>query len=62
MFLEYRDEIGLTKQVPIMAARALNFEEGDAIQLLVRQELQSDPDDFFDDEDVTNAQDQEKNY
>ena len=62
MFLEYRDEIGLTKQVPIMAARALNFEEGDAIQLLVRQELQSDPDDFFDDEDETNAQDQEKNY
>jgi len=45
-----------------MAARALNFEEGDAIQLLVRQELQSDPDDFFDDEDETNAQDQEKNY
>ncbi|GAA5342741.1 MAG TPA: hypothetical protein PKH38_01905 [Anaerolineaceae bacterium] len=62
MFLEYRDEIGLTRQAPIMAARAINFEEGDAIQLWVRQELQSDPDDFFDDEDETNAQDQEEDF
>ena len=51
MFLEYRDEIGLTKQTPILAARALSLEEGDALQLWVRQDLQLDADFYPGEED-----------
>jgi hypothetical protein len=62
MFLEYRDEIGLTKQAPILAARALNLEEGDAIQLWIRQDLQLDPDDYFDDEDEADKEEGAEGY
>lgn len=51
MFLEYRDEIGFTRQVTILAARALNLEEGDALQLWVRQELQADTNYYLDEQD-----------
>ncbi|MEN6298807.1 MAG: hypothetical protein ABFD51_02675 [Anaerolineaceae bacterium] len=51
MFLEYRDEIGFTRQVTILAARALSLEEGDALQLWVRQELQADTNYYLDEQD-----------
>jgi len=42
MFLEYKDEIGLRKEDPIIAARALTVEEGDMLLLWVRQEPDSE--------------------
>jgi len=42
MFLEYKDEIGLRKEDPIIAARALTVEEGDMLLLWVRRELDSE--------------------
>lgn len=42
MFLEYRDPIGLKKEVPIVAARAIDSENGDMLVLWVRQEPQED--------------------
>ncbi|MGV8050710.1 MAG: hypothetical protein AB2L21_10290 [Anaerolineaceae bacterium] len=50
MFLEYKDRIGLKKQSPIIAARAMNVEEGELLLLWVRQDLQEDPDFLTDDE------------
>ncbi len=50
MFLEYRDRIGLTRQTPILAARALQSEEGEMLLLWVRQDLQEEPDFPLDDE------------
>ena len=54
MYLEYRDRIGLTKQTPILAARALKVDEGDLLVLWVRrdpkeEETENDIDDQFDD-------------
>jgi hypothetical protein len=42
MFLEYKDEVGLRKEDPIIAARALTVEEGDMLLLWVRRELDSE--------------------
>ena len=42
MFLEYKDEIGLRKEDPIIAARALTVEEGDMLLLWVRRELDNE--------------------
>jgi len=42
MFLEYKDRIGLLKEDPIIAARALKAEEGDILLLWVRRELSDD--------------------
>lgn len=42
MFLEYRDTIGMTKEVPIVAARSIDSENGDLLVLWVRQEPQED--------------------
>ena len=42
MYLEYRDPIGLKKEVPIVAARAVDSENGDMLVLWVRQEYQED--------------------
>ena len=54
MYLEYRDRIGLTRQTPIMAAQALNTEDGDVLILWVRKDEidddQFDPDEEIDDE------------
>ena len=47
MYLEYRDPIGLKKEVPIVAARSIDTDDGDLLILWVRQ----DPDDI-DDEDL----------
>ncbi len=47
MYLEYRDPIGLKKEVPIVAARSIDSDDGDLLILWVRQ----DPDDI-DDEDL----------
>ena len=63
MFLEYKDRIGLLKEDPIIAARALQTEEGDILLLWVRRELSDeeeddqdyndfDEDDSFGDDDV----------
>lgn len=55
MYLEYRDRIGLTKQTPILAARALKVEEGDMLVLWVRRDYKEEEekenglDDQFDD-------------
>jgi hypothetical protein len=53
MYLEYRDRIGLTKQTPILAARAVSVDEGDLLILWVRrdpreEETETDFDDEFD--------------
>ncbi|MFZ3070405.1 MAG: hypothetical protein WA110_04700 [Anaerolineaceae bacterium] len=49
MFLEYRDRVGLTKQAPILAARAMEVEEGEILDLWVRLDLQEDSDIYIDD-------------
>ena len=38
MFLEYRDPIGLRKEVPIIAARTVDSDQGDLLILWVRTE------------------------
>jgi hypothetical protein len=45
MYLEYKDRIGLLKEDPIIAARALHAEEGDILLLWVRRELSDEEDD-----------------
>jgi len=53
MFLEYKDEVGLRKEDPIIAARALTVEEGDMLLLWVRRELDSEhANDFVDFDDL----------
>lgn len=53
MFLEYKDEIGLRKEDPIIAARAVTVEEGDMLLLWVRRELDSEhASDFVDFDDL----------
>lgn len=53
MFLEYKDEIGLRKEDPIIAARAQTVEEGDMLLLWVRRELDSEhANDFLDYDDL----------
>lgn len=45
MFLEYKDRIGLLKEDPIIAARAIQVEEGDMLLLWVRRELSDEEED-----------------
>jgi hypothetical protein len=42
MFLEYRDPIGMKKEVPIVAARTVDSDKGDMLILWVRQEPEED--------------------
>jgi hypothetical protein len=42
MFLEYRDPIGLKKEVPIVAARTVDADDGDLLILWVRQDPEED--------------------
>ena len=42
MFLEYRDPIGMKKEVPIVAARTVDAEDGDLLILWVRKEPEED--------------------
>jgi len=44
MYLEYKDRIGLKKEDPIIAARAVILEEGDMLLLWVRKELSDQED------------------
>jgi hypothetical protein len=44
MFLEYRDPIGLKKEIPIVAARAIDAEEGNLLILWVRKEPEEELD------------------
>jgi hypothetical protein len=48
MYLEYRDPIGLKKEVPIVAARAINSESGDMLVLWVRQDPEEDEEEDMD--------------
>ena len=48
MYLEYRDPIGLKKEVPIVAARAIDSENGDMLVLWVRQNPQEDEEENLD--------------
>jgi hypothetical protein len=48
MFLEYRDPIGMKKEVPIIAARSIDSEDGDMLVLWVRQEYEEDEEEDFD--------------
>jgi hypothetical protein len=49
MYLEYRDHLGMRREDPILAARALTIDEGDLLYLWVRREAagdeQADPED-----------------
>jgi len=47
MYLEYKDEIGLRKEDPIIAARAMTVEEGDMLLLWVRRNLSTREDDEY---------------
>lgn len=59
IFLHYRNEIGLEEKTPIVAARALETDDGNVLLLWVRQELdeadlledQDNDADYYDDED-----------
>ncbi len=51
MYLEYRDNIGLTRQTPIMAAQSVITEEGDVLVLWVRNDNEDEDLNEDDDED-----------
>jgi len=42
MYLEYRDPIGMKKEIPIIAARSVDSEDGDMLILWVRREPEED--------------------
>jgi len=42
MYLEYRDPIGLKKEIPIVAARSVNSENGEMLVLWVRKDPEED--------------------
>ncbi len=48
MFLEYRDSIGLKKEVPIVAARTIDSDSGDLLILWVRRNPEEDEETDFD--------------
>lgn len=48
MFLEYRDPIGMKKEVPIIAARSVASEDGNLLVLWVRQDPEESEDEDFD--------------
>lgn len=67
MFLEYKDRLGLTKESPIIAARAVNVEEGDMLLLWVRQDIHTEDDtedllSFGDDDDDDDYDNDEDNF
>ena len=43
IYLEYRDEIGLTQNSPIVAARTVTAEEGQVLLLWLRMDHQDEP-------------------
>lgn len=48
MFLEYRDQIGLTKEIPIIAARTVDSGNGEMLVLWVRQDPEEEESEGFD--------------
>lgn len=44
MYLHYRDEIGLEQRAPILAARAVETQEGQVLLLWIRREVQEEED------------------
>jgi hypothetical protein len=48
MYLEYRDPIGMKQEVPIVAARSVDSEDGEMLILWVRKELEIDEEDDID--------------
>ncbi len=55
IYLEYRNDLGLEQQAPIVAARSLETQDGYVLVLWIRREpddveIESDYDDFDDDE------------
>ena len=53
MYLEYRDDMGLTLKSPILAARAVDSEDGQVLQLWLRMEAAEEPEiNFSDDEGI----------
>ena len=53
MYLEYKDRIGLRKEDPIIAARAVTVEDGDMLPLWVRRNLSlEESEEYEDDSDV----------
>ncbi len=47
MYLEYRDPIGMKKEVPIVAAQAIDSEKGDMLVLWVRKDPEEDEEEDF---------------
>lgn len=43
MYLEYRNDIGLTLQSPILAARAVDSTDGNVLQLWLRMDHEEEP-------------------
>jgi hypothetical protein len=58
MYLEYRDPIGLKKEVPIVAARAVDAETGNLLILWVRR----DPEEFEELEDDIDFDDMDSDW
>ncbi|MDY6872668.1 MAG: hypothetical protein SVR81_01700 [Chloroflexota bacterium] len=58
MFLEYRDPIGMTKEIPIVAARTVESEHGEILVLWVRRDPEEIEDEGFD----LNLDDDESNW
>ncbi|MFW5714314.1 MAG: hypothetical protein ACOCYU_06555 [Brevefilum sp.] len=47
MYLEYRDPIGMRKEVPIVAARTIDSDRGDMLVLWVRKDPEEDEEEDF---------------
>lgn len=58
MYLEYRDPIGMKKEIPIVAARAVDAENGNLLILWVRQ----DPEEFEELEDDIDFDDMDSDW
>ncbi len=50
MYLEYKDRIGLRKEDPIIAARAVTVEDGEMLLLWVRRNLSLEENEEFEDD------------
>ena len=58
MFLEYKDPIGLKREVPIVAARSVDSEDGDLLILWVRR----DPEEYEEIEDDIDFDDMDSDW
>lgn len=51
MFLEYRDDMGMTLQTPILAARSVDSEDGQVLQLWLRMDEEQESELSLNDDD-----------